>query len=109
MTLFRAWSMIQIDPGIVIELQDKLTRSPGSRLNIYHLNANEIDRAQALLKHTLPDNAYNILYPFWELSKFPEPWIKKIKSLTNLGPFSFIRKYLSGGLAKNQFSICLYR
>jgi glycosyltransferase involved in cell wall biosynthesis len=88
---YSRWSIVPIDPEIVIELQDKLTKSPGSRLNIYHLNAIEIDRAQAFLQHILPDNAYNILYPFWELSKFPKPWIKNINIFDEIwAPSHFI-------------------
>ena len=41
----------------------------------WHINPMEdkVDSALSLLR--LPADSYNILYPNWELSHFPEPWI----------------------------------
>lgn len=60
------------EPDAEREFAPALTDKLG-RINVFHLNADEVDSALSLLR--LPADSYNILYPNWELSHFPEPWI----------------------------------
>ena len=68
-----------VDISIEQELDGFLAPQPGNEINIYHLNGDEVDIAQMHLHHGLPDSAYNIIYPFWELNNYPPPWLEKLK------------------------------
>ena len=65
------------------------------RINVFHLNADEVDNALSLLK--LPADSYNILYPNWELSHFPEPWIGALDRFDEVWcPSGFIFDSING-------------
>ena len=85
-----------IDPMLEHELHDFLISQPGGHINIYHLNGNEVDGSLSALKHKLPDGAYNIIYPFWELDKYPQPWLEKLELFDEVwAPSVFIQQTLS--------------
>ncbi len=76
------------------EFAPALTRKLGS-INIFHLNADEVDSALSVLE--LPDDSYNILYPNWELSQFPEPWIAALDRFDEVWcPSEFIFDAING-------------
>ncbi len=88
-------------PGIANELGKFLINKPGRSINIYHLNADEIEHAQAVLKHSLPDGAYNIIYPFWELSKYPQKYLDSLAVFDEVwAPSKFIEDALRDGISK---------
>lgn len=90
-----------IDPSLENELQGILLPLPGDQINIYHLNGDEVDVAQATLKHKLPNGAYNIIYPFWELSNYPQPWQEKLELFDEIwAPSLFIQQTLKKTLTK---------
>jgi glycosyltransferase involved in cell wall biosynthesis len=68
-----------VDSEVDNEIRDHLAACPGQRLNIYHINGDQIDSIQAHLQHSLANGAYNIMYPFWELGKYPAIWAEKIR------------------------------
>lgn len=45
-------------------------------INLFHINADEVELAFATLGDRIPPDAYNIIYPAWELSKYPDAWIE---------------------------------
>ena len=75
----RARRKRKVDPAIEEELRDSLVPEPGAGINIYHLNADEIDVAQAHLEGRVLTAGYNIVYPFWELNNYPRPWLEKLE------------------------------
>ena len=90
-----------MDIAIESELEGVLVSRPGSGINIYHLNGDEIDISLARLQHRLPDGAYNIVYPFWELSKYPAPWAEKLKLFDEIwAPSQFIHNALEKSVKK---------
>ena len=98
---YSRWNKETIDQEVVLELKSSLLRKPGRSINIYHVNAEEVDLTQSLLKNTLPDGAYNILYPFWELSRYPEVWLDKLNLFDELwAPSRFIEGALQGSVDK---------
>jgi len=89
-----------VDPSIDQELQDFRLPKPGNEINIYHLNADEVDIAQMHLQHSLPDDAYNIIYPFWELNNYPPPWLEKLKLFNEIwAPSLYIQETLKKSLS----------
>ena len=89
-----------VDPLIQQELQDFLSSKPGNEINIYHLNGDEVDIAQMHLQHRLPDGAYNIIYPFWELNNYPASWLEKLKLFDEIwAPSLYIQETLKKSLS----------
>ncbi len=42
------------------------------KINVFHINADEVDLALKTLGDRIPADAYNIIYPAWELAKYPD-------------------------------------
>ena len=80
-----------IDRSIITETESNLVNNLSKSVNIYHINLDEVEPALAALNNKLPDGAYNIIYPFWELSKMPAIWIDKLKLFDEVwAPSKFI-------------------
>lgn len=79
------------------EFVPALTRKLG-RINIFHINADEVDNALAT---TGPmHGGYNILYPNWELSHFPDAWIPALEKFDEVWcPSEFIYDAINGRIA----------
>ena len=45
------------------------------RANIFHINADQMLKAFSHLGRNFFEQRYNILYPFWELAKWPDEWV----------------------------------
>ncbi|MDP1697940.1 MAG: glycosyltransferase family 4 protein [Xanthomonadaceae bacterium] len=77
-----------------------LTARPGA-INIFHLNGDEVRLAFATLTGTLPEHAYNIVYPAWELAKYPPEWAQQLDRFDEIwAPSSFIKNALLPAVQK---------
>lgn len=92
---------LQIDAGADCdEFTGALTLQAGG-LNIFHLNGDEVETALKALGGRLPDNAYNIIYPAWELSRYPQEWLCQLDRFDEIwAPSEFIRDSLRDGLTR---------
>ncbi len=68
-----------------------------SKMNVFHINGDEVEQA---LPHLQDDerfnSAYNVIYPAWELSKYPRVWIPFIEKFDEVwAPSEFIRDAIS--------------
>lgn len=82
------------------EFVDTLTPQAGN-INIFHLNGDEIEPALKTLRGRLPDSAYNIIYPAWELSRYPQEWLRQLNRFDEVwAPSEFIRDSLRGDLTR---------
>jgi glycosyltransferase involved in cell wall biosynthesis len=98
---FSRRSSENVDPSVEKELEGVLVPEPGRNVNIYHVNCDEIDIAQAHLQRTLPDGAYNIIYPFWELGGYPPVWLEKLNRFDEIwAPSLFIEEALKKSIEK---------
>lgn len=59
---------------LVPEVSDAL-----GEINVFHINADEVELALATLGDRLPRDAYNIIYPAWELPRFPPEWVRQLE------------------------------
>ncbi len=68
------------DPDVDIknELEGILVQEFSSGVNIFHINGDEVDGVLRHLGTDLPKNAYNIIYPMWELSNYPKRWAEQL-------------------------------
>jgi len=104
---FRALRSVALRPGILdvyghqrpdvdaeAEFGAFLTARPGA-INVFHLNGDEVALALATLGETLPKHAYNVIYPAWELSRYPQEWARQLDRFDEIwAPSAFIRDAL---------------
>lgn len=76
--------------------------SPGlGGINIFHINADEVELALATLGGRMPSDAYNIIYPAWELAKYPDEWIEILNQFDEAwAPSHFIAAALQEKLSR---------
>ncbi len=87
---YRAFRSVALHPGLIDvygihppeadaakEFGPALTTSLGD-VNIFFLNADEVDGALRHLGMRDPLPGYNVLYPNWELSIFPKAWANEL-------------------------------
>lgn len=60
------------------EFGGHLVRRLSSSVNIFHLNADEVEQALRHIGSDLPSGAHNIIYPQWELSIYPQEWARQL-------------------------------
>jgi glycosyltransferase involved in cell wall biosynthesis len=79
------------DPDFVQEFATACGDGLSPDVNVFHINADEVDPSLAHLAGALPKGAYNIIYPAWELSVFPQPWVAALSRFDEIwAPSSFI-------------------
>jgi glycosyltransferase involved in cell wall biosynthesis len=62
-------------------------------VNIYHINGDEVEQSLAHLEagERLRQGAYNIVYPAWELSRYPSGWARQLDRFDEVwAPSKFI-------------------
>ena len=78
------------DPSLLAEFTPALATAAGA-VNIFHLNGDEVAPAFKALGSRLPANAYNIVYPAWELSGYPTAWAEQLNRFDEIwAPSEFI-------------------
>lgn len=109
---FRALRAVALRPGILdlyghqrpdacaeAEFGPHLRMRPGA-INIFHLNGDEVELALSTLG-ALPINACNIVYPAWELSRYPQEWAQQLDRFDEIwAPSVFIRDALLPAVRK---------
>ena len=83
------------DPDFEREFSSHVVPRLSEKVNFFCLNANEVDQAMGVLEHQGSgpafERAYNIIYPAWELSKYPEPWSRILERFDEVwAPSQFI-------------------
>jgi len=66
------------DPDVEKEIGQYIIRDLSREINIFHINANEVEQSLEHLGGSLPSGAYNVIYPMWELSRYPEVWAEQL-------------------------------
>jgi glycosyltransferase involved in cell wall biosynthesis len=71
------------------------------KVNIFHVNADQVLPVFVHLGRDFFERRYNIGYPFWELSKFPREWIPPMQLMDEVwAPTTFIQGALTEALGK---------
>lgn len=66
-------------------------RDEAGGINVFHLNGDEVDASLATLSGRIPAGAYNIVYPAWELSRYPQEWARQLDRFDEIwAPSRFI-------------------
>lgn len=69
------------------EFSENITEELSDFINIFFINGDEVDPILAKIGD-LPENAYNIIYPAWELSIYPEEWLDKLEQFDEIWTIS---------------------
>ena len=107
--VFRALRSVGLSPGIVDiyglnppepDAQEELAPyiAPATRrLNVFHINGDEVDLALATLDYRPgPPDAYNVIYPAWELARYPEVWARELDRFDEIwAPSRFIQQSIA--------------
>lgn len=84
-----------------------LTKTTGF-VNIFHLNGDEVPQALAHIKAQAILHGYNIVYPQWELSKYPALWAANLDFFDEIwAPTRFVFDALSHAAKKPVFHVPL--
>ncbi len=67
-----------IDARAAAQIVPHLTRDFSPSINIFTLNADEVAPSLKHLGQSLPDEAYNVIVPFWELENYPYAWVEQL-------------------------------
>lgn len=61
-------------------------------INIFHINADEVKQAMAHITFHKPLTGYNIVYPAWELGRYPKEWATQLDQYDEIwAPSKFIK------------------
>jgi glycosyltransferase involved in cell wall biosynthesis len=63
---------------------DRLTKGSPHRVNVFHMNADEMAEARRHLGDSFFAGCYNIAAWHWELSRFPEAWLSALEGVDEL-------------------------
>jgi glycosyltransferase involved in cell wall biosynthesis len=73
----------------------------GRGVNLFCINGDEVEQALGVLSADAFRDAYNIIYPAWELSKYPAPWARKLELFDEVwAPSEFIRDAVQGAVSR---------
>jgi glycosyltransferase involved in cell wall biosynthesis len=85
------------DPVLEQEFGGRLVQKLSSAINIFHINGDEVEQALAHIGPDLPPGAYNIVYPVWELSIYPQEWARQLERFDEVWATS---KFVFDGISK---------
>jgi glycosyltransferase involved in cell wall biosynthesis len=82
------------DPELVGEFAPHVTENLGDGVNVFCINGDEVDQTLGHLVHRNPmaQHSRNVIYPAWELERYPEPWARELMRFDEVwAPSRFIR------------------
>ena len=91
----------EIDPDFKSELQKNLVPGLSRDINIFNTNGDEVDLTLLNLREDLPSDAYNVIYPAWELSRYPAEWAKQLDRFDEIwAPSKFTYASIAAAVTK---------
>ena len=89
------------DPDLKNEVENNVVKELSRDLNIFHTNGDEIEPTLMSLGTDLPMDAYNVIYPMWELSKYPKEWAKELNRFDEIwAPSKFTYESIASAVTK---------
>ncbi|WP_300578038.1 glycosyltransferase family 4 protein [Phenylobacterium sp.] len=84
------------DPDLERAFGADVTRSLSSALNLFCINADELDEALARIDQAGFSSARNIIFPAWELPDYPAVWAEKLAAFDGIwAPSRFVQDALA--------------
>lgn len=92
------WQHLEPEPDQALTLAPQLTQDFG-QINIFHLNGDEIEPALAHMGR--PTSGTNVVFPAWELARYPECWAQKLAIFDEIWtPSQFVADSIRLALSK---------
>jgi glycosyltransferase involved in cell wall biosynthesis len=93
------YSISQEDDLLAGQFTSRTTDALSQQFNFFCINADEVEKALRHLGSAYASNAYNVIYPAWELESFPSAYIKQLEKFDEVWCFSrFIYDALNGNI-----------
>ncbi|MCF8567862.1 glycosyltransferase family 4 protein [Alicyclobacillus tolerans] len=90
------YSYIEPERSQNIEFSNFMTDDLGE-VNVFHINGDEVEPVIEHLKRKQDIKGYNIVYPAWELSRYPIEWLRQLERFSEIwAPSKFIYESLKG-------------
>ncbi|GGD09621.1 glycosyltransferase [Aquisalinus flavus] len=91
----------QIFRDALADVDDQDTLPPVRRINLLHVNADEMLTISRRVNESYLDRSYNIGYWAWELENFPEPWSEALDQVDEVWtPSTFVEKSIQARTGK---------
>jgi len=72
-----------------------------TEMNIFHINGDEVEQSLAHLQNRMNEGSFNIIYPAWELARYPKEWAAQLDRFDEIwAPSEFIQKSLEPACEK---------
>lgn len=83
------------------EIAGCLVQELSPDVNIFYVNGDMVEHSLEQLRRDLPGSAYNIIYPMWELSKYPMDWAKQLDKFDEIwAPSKFTHQSIQSAVSK---------
>lgn len=80
------------DAGLEAEFAPRLAAGLSPKMNLFCINADEVEPTLNRMETAAFESAYNIIYPAWELARYPEPWARILERFDEVwAPSAFVR------------------
>lgn len=80
---------------------DSFIRAEFGSINVFHINGDEVMQSMAHTAARQKVGAYNIIYPAWELSKYPKVWAEELERFDEVwAPSRFIQESIAASVSK---------
>jgi glycosyltransferase involved in cell wall biosynthesis len=81
------------DLNLKSEIAGCLVQELSSDINVFYINGDMVEHSLEQLRGKLPGNAYNVVYPMWELSKYPMDWASQLDKFDEIwAPSKFTKE-----------------
>lgn len=89
------------DPDLGRDFSPYLTETAGKGVNLFCVNGDEAARIIDKVGAKVFADGYNIIYPAWELARYPAPWAKALERFDEVwAPSAFIQEAIAGAVSK---------
>jgi glycosyltransferase involved in cell wall biosynthesis/SAM-dependent methyltransferase len=89
------------DLDLKSEIAGSLVQELSPDVNIFYVNGDMVEHSLEQLRGALPASAYNIIYPMWELSRYPTDWAKLLDKFDEIwAPSKFTYQSIKSAVSK---------
>lgn len=84
------------DHELIAQYSAAITPVLGDGVNVYCINGDEIEQALSVLPNPMTPGSKNVIYPAWELERYPEEWAKHLMRFDEVwAPSAFIKEAIA--------------
>ena len=83
------------------EIGASLVQELSPDINIFYINGDMVEHSLEQLRGEVPKSAYNIIYPMWELSRYPMHWAEQLNRFDEIwAPSKFTHESIKSAVSK---------